>query len=133
MFYYKLNNGITIYKWSQKEEPTESLMQQKLDSLGFISYGVQTCSPWFERSMHAHDYEEIRAALSGCITFHFENLPITLEAGDILIIPPGIPHQVYVHNPRPFTAIKGSRSGERKVTEHGDGKGSLEYLQQNRG
>jgi hypothetical protein len=32
------------------------------------------------------------------------------------------------HNGLPFSAFKGSPSGERKVTEHGDGTGSIESL-----
>jgi mannose-6-phosphate isomerase-like protein (cupin superfamily) len=125
----KLPNGIIIYKWPHKIVPTEDLMKKELESLGFKAYDLQTCPPWFDRSRHGHDYEEIRAAVSGCITFHFDELPITIEAGDILVIPAGIPHQVSIHNSNPFTAFKGSRSGERKVTEFGDGKGSVEDLQ----
>ncbi|APJ04963.1 AraC family ligand binding domain-containing protein [Silvanigrella aquatica] len=132
MNHYKLPNGIVIYKWSLKVDPTEELMKQQLESLGFKAYDLQTCPPWFDRSRHGHDYEEIRAAVSGCITFHFDEFPITLESGDILVIPPGIPHHVSIHNSKPFTAFKGSRSGERKVTEYSDAKGSVEDLQKNK-
>ncbi|MBX9838899.1 cupin domain-containing protein [Silvanigrella sp.] len=125
-------NGITIYKWPHKIDPTENLMKEELEKLGFKAYDLQTCPPWFERSKHGHDYEEIRAAVSGCITFHFDEFPITMESGDILVIPAGIPHEVIIHNSKPFTAFKGSRSGERKVTELGDGKGSVEDLQKNK-
>jgi mannose-6-phosphate isomerase-like protein (cupin superfamily) len=61
-------------------------------------------------------------------TFHFDGFPVTIEAGDILLIPGGMAHEVISHNGRPFSAYKGSRSGERKVTEHGDAKGSVEQL-----
>ncbi len=44
------------------------------------------------------------------------------------LIPAGVPHTVVSHNGRPFTAYKGSTSGVRSVTEHGDGKGSIEDL-----
>jgi mannose-6-phosphate isomerase-like protein (cupin superfamily) len=63
------------------------------------------------------------------ITFHFDGGPVTIEAGDILIIPGGVPHEVRVHNERPFRAYKGSVSGKRSVTELGDGKGRMEELQ----
>lgn len=128
MYQFILPNGVTLYKWPHKVDPTEQTMKHELEKLGFKAYDLQTCDPWFERSRHGHDYEEIRAAVSGCITFHFDGLPITIEAGDILVIPPGIPHHVIIHNSRPFTAFKGSRSGERKVTEFGDGKGSVEDI-----
>ncbi|BBH54540.1 cupin domain-containing protein [Fluviispira sanaruensis] len=128
MYQFKLPNGIVLYKWPHKIDPTEELMKKELINLGFKAYDLQTCGPWFERSSHAHNYEEIRAAVEGCITFHFAEFPITIEAGDIVIIPPGIPHEAISHNSRPFKAFKGSRSGERSVTEFGDGRGSIEDL-----
>ncbi|HTU57127.1 MAG TPA: hypothetical protein VMF89_01820, partial [Polyangiales bacterium] len=61
-------------------------------------------------------------------TFHFDEYPVTIEAGDILLIPGGVAHEVIAHNGNTFTAFKGSTSGERKVTEHADGSGSVEDL-----
>ena len=54
---------------------------------------------------------------------------MTIEAGDILLIPAGVAHEVITHNDRPFSAYKGSTSGERSVSELGDGKGSVEWLE----
>jgi quercetin dioxygenase-like cupin family protein len=85
-------------------------------------------APWFERSRHGHDEPEIRGAVDGVITFHFDEYPVTIEAGDILLIPGGVAHEVITHNGKTFSAYKGSLSGERKVTEHGDGHGSIEDL-----
>ncbi len=95
---------------------------------GYTVYDLQTVAPWFERSRHAHNEPEIRAAVSGTITFHFDDMPITIEGGDILFIPGGLAHEVISHNGAPFSAFKGSISGKRNVTEYGDGKGSIEYL-----
>lgn len=128
MRHYKLPNGVQIYKWPHKQSPTEKLMKYQLQMLGFKAYDLQTCPAWFERSLHCHDYEEIRAAVEGCITFHFVEYPLTLEAGDIVIIPASLPHEVISHNANPFKAFKGSRSGERKVTEFSLGMGSVESL-----
>lgn len=129
-----LFDSIKVFKWPHKEKPTESTVADEMKKHGFTAYDLQTIPPWFERSRHAHDYEEIRAAVAGVTTFHFDLGPITIEAGDILIIPAGLPHAVQTHNDQPFMAFKGSQSGERKVTELGDGKGSVEDLQsQNRG
>jgi len=121
-------NGVTLIKWSRKEEPTAESVAEEMKQFGFGVYDLQTIGPWFERSRHAHDHEEIRAAVSGVTTFHFDDCPVTVEGGDILLIPGGLPHEVISHNGRPFTAYKGSRSGERNVTEYGDAKGSLEAL-----
>lgn len=54
--------------------------------------------------------------------------PITIEGGDILLIPGGLAHEVISHNSRPFFAYKGSLNGQRKVTELGNGTGRVERL-----
>ncbi|HEY5595488.1 MAG TPA: cupin domain-containing protein [Nitrospiria bacterium] len=121
-------NGVKLIKWGKKEEPTAESVAEEMRRFGYGVYDLQTVAPWFERDRHAHDEPEIRAAVSGAITFHFDEYPITIEAGDILLIPGGMAHEVFSHNARPFSAYKGSLSGERKVTEHEHGKGSLESL-----
>jgi mannose-6-phosphate isomerase-like protein (cupin superfamily) len=125
-------NGVKLIKWGRKEEPTAELVAEEMKRFGYTVYDLQTIGPWFERSRHAHDYEEIRGAVSGVTTFHFDDCPITIEAGDILLIPGGMAHEVISHNGRPFSAYKGSLSGERKVTEHGDAKGSVEEVTRKR-
>ncbi|WP_434415183.1 AraC family ligand binding domain-containing protein [Nannocystis pusilla] len=124
----RLPNGVTVYKWPHNVEPTAESVAAEMARFGFRSYDLQTVPPWFFRSRHAHDEEEIRGAVTGVTTFHFDEGPVTLEAGDILIIPSGVQHEVRSHNGRTFSAYKGSRSGERHVTEHGDGRGSVEAL-----
>ncbi len=124
----KLPNGVTVQKWPHQVPPDEVSVAREMAGLGFESYDLQTVPAWFLRSRHAHDEEEIRGAVDGVITFHFDEGPVTLEAGDILVIPAGVAHEVRVHNARTFTAYKGSRSGKRSVTELGDGKGSVEDL-----
>ena len=121
-------NGVKLIKWGWKEDPTAETVSGEMKRFGFNVYDLQTVDPWFERSLHAHDEPEIRGAVSGTITFHFDNLPITIEGGDILLIPGGLEHEVISHNGRPFSAYKGSISGQRKVKEMGDSKGSLESL-----
>jgi mannose-6-phosphate isomerase-like protein (cupin superfamily) len=121
-------NGVKLVKWSRKEPPTAESVAAEMRGFGYKVYDLQTVSPWFERSRHAHDEPEIRGAVDGVITFHFDDYPVTIESGDILLIPGGIAHEVIGHNGNTFTAYKGSLSGERKVTEHGDGSGSVEDL-----
>jgi mannose-6-phosphate isomerase-like protein (cupin superfamily) len=124
----KLSAGasqIRVLKWPHKEPPTPERVKREMEQFGFGVYDLQTIPGWFERSVHAHDYDEIRGVTAGNTTFHFENiLPITLEPGDILFIPAGMPHEVISHNANPFTAYKGSTSGARSVTELGNGKGA---------
>ena len=121
-------NGVKLVKWGRKEEPTAESVAQEMQRFGYSVYDLQTVAPWFQRSRHAHDEPEIRGAVSGVITFHFDDMPITIEGGDILLIPGGLAHEVISHNSRPFSAYKGSASGQRKVTEHADAHGSVEEL-----
>lgn len=121
-------SGVKLIKWPHQTTPTETSVSSEMEAHGYRVYDLQTVPGWFVRSRHAHDEPEIRAAVQGVITFHFDDGPVTMEAGDILLIPAGIAHEVRVHNANSFTAYKGSRSGVRSVTEHGDGKGSVEDL-----
>lgn len=125
--YYK---DVKVFKWPYKEIPTEEKVRKEMEKYGFIVYDLQTVPGWFERSRHSHDYDEIRGAVEGVITFHFDEGPVTIEAGDILIIPAGKPHIVKVHNPNSFKAFKGSSTGKRKVTELENGYGSMEQLKE---
>ena len=124
----KFANGVGLEKWPHRTAPTEAAMREEMLRRGYKVYDLQTVEPWFFRARHAHDEPEIRGAVSGVITFHFDDLPITIEAGDILLIPGGVAHEVRSHNGQSFSAFKGSLSGERKVTEHGDAAGSIESL-----
>ena len=121
-------SGVTVTKWPHLEPPTAERVAEQMRDLGFKVYDLQTVPAWFVRDRHSHDEEEIRAAVSGVITFHFDDGTVTIEGGDILVIPAGVAHEVRTHNARTFSAYKGSRSGERKVTEHAAGKGSVEDL-----
>jgi mannose-6-phosphate isomerase-like protein (cupin superfamily) len=121
-------NGVVLMKWRRKEEPTAESVADEMRRFGYTVYDLQTVDPWFERDRHAHEEPEIRGAVSGAITFHFDDLPITVEAGDILLIPGRLAHEVISHNARPFSAYKGSLSGERKVQEHAESKGSVEEI-----
>ncbi len=127
------SRSVTVHKWPHQTTPNAESVSAEMASYGFRTYDLQTVPAWFVRSRHSHDEEEIRAAVDGVITFHFDHGPVTIEAGDILIIPSGVAHEVKVHNARTFSAYKGSRSGVRSVTEHGDGKGSVEDLAMTKG
>jgi mannose-6-phosphate isomerase-like protein (cupin superfamily) len=121
-------NGVELIKWARRETPTPETVAAAMQHLGYTVYDLQTVPGWFERSRHSHDEPEIRGAVNGTITFHFDDYPVTIEGGDILLIPAGLAHGVITHNGRPFSAFKGSTSGQRRVTEHGDGRGSVEDL-----
>jgi phosphoglycolate phosphatase len=120
---------VKLIKWPHKKTPTAELVKKEMEAFGYVAYDHQTIPGWFERSSHSHNEPEIRGATQGTTTFHFSHLPpITIEAGDILFIPPLIAHTVVSHHGGEFSAFKGSLSGNRSVSEHSDGKGSLEQL-----
>jgi cupin superfamily acireductone dioxygenase involved in methionine salvage len=121
-------NGVQLVKWPHKVAPTADSVAEAMRGYGYKVYDLQTVPAWFERSRHAHDEPEIRGAVDGVMTFHFDEYPITIEAGDVLLIPGGVAHEVIAHNGRTFSAFKGSLSGERRVTEHADGAGSVEDI-----
>lgn len=123
-------NGVQLIKWPHQAAPTAESVAAAMKGFGYGVYDLQTVPAWFHRSRHSHDEPEIRGAVDGVITFHFDEYPITIEAGDILLIPGGVAHEVITHNDRTFSAYKGSVSGVRSVTEHADGKGSVEDLAQ---
>jgi|GEM_PF-300366 len=108
-----------VHKWPHRHAPTEENVAEEMKRFGFTVYDLQTVEPWFHRSRHCHDEPEIRGAVDGVITFHFDSGPVTIEAGDILLIPGGLAHEVKTHNGRSFSAYKGSASGVRHVTEIG--------------
>lgn len=109
----------TVHKWPHSTEPTEETVASEMERFGYTVYDLQTVEPWFHRSRHTHDEPEIRGAVDGVITFHFDSGPVTIEPGDILLIPGGLAHEVRNHNGRSFSAYKGSVSGVRRVTELG--------------
>ncbi|MEK7747662.1 MAG: AraC family ligand binding domain-containing protein [Nitrospirota bacterium] len=113
-------NGVKLIKWGRLEAPTAESVSDEMKGFGYKVYDLQTVSPWFERARHAHEEPEIRGAVAGVITFHFDDFPVTVEGGDILLIPGGLAHEVIAHNGCPFSAYKGSQSGHRIVTEYGD-------------
>ncbi len=118
----KFPNGVCVFKWPHKVEPTAELVKSEMEKhqkdYHFEIYDLQTIPPWYERGLHAHDYDEIRGAVEGTTTFYFDGQHTTIEGGDIILIPGGVIHEVRSHNPRSFTAFKGSSTGIRSVTEH---------------
>ena len=48
---------------------------------------------------HSHDYYEFYFFLKGDITMHIDGVDHKLRMGDIVLIPPGVPHHCTNHNP----------------------------------
>ena len=48
---------------------------------------------------HTHNYYEFYFFLGGDVSIYIEGIRYALKAGDIILIPPGMHHHVFVHNP----------------------------------
>jgi quercetin dioxygenase-like cupin family protein len=46
--------------------------------------------------LHSHHNEQITYVLEGAIHFHIDNREITVRAGEVLCIPPNMPHEAFV-------------------------------------
>ena len=73
-------NEVTVHKWPHKNAPTSTTVALEMERVGFKTYDLQTVEPWFVRSRDSHDEQEIRGAVDGVITFHFDEGPATLDA-----------------------------------------------------
>lgn len=51
--------GVKVIKWPHKERPDAANVKREMADYGYRSHDLQTIPPWFERSRHSHDYDEI--------------------------------------------------------------------------
>jgi mannose-6-phosphate isomerase-like protein (cupin superfamily) len=49
--------------------------------------------------LHRHPYDETWIVLEGSLTFHSGDEVVTAETGDIVIVPPGMPHKFTNNGP----------------------------------
>ena len=45
--------------------------------------------------LHSHANEQITYVLSGVLKFHLEGREVTVHAGEVLCIPPNVPHEAF--------------------------------------
>lgn len=88
---------IQIQKWPHDERPTEEKLRALLRAEGLRPYRWSN-GPDDVYQTHTHSYHKVIYVVSGSITFGFpvEEDPVTLNAGDRLDLPPGIPHNAVV-------------------------------------
>lgn len=55
-------------------------------------------SPGAEVDSHAHDYYELYFFLEGTVSYLIEKQLYRLQAGDVVVIPPGIHHKAVIHD-----------------------------------
>jgi len=85
--------------------------------------GVQTCAPGYMTKFHAHPYSELIFVIEGEATFSFEGRDgesQTLQAGDMVALPPGIPH-AFRNSGTTTLRILGIHTSPERVVEFSDG------------
>lgn len=86
------------YNWDQVEVETvvsgvtkQVIKGDKAMVIRYV-YGPKSVFP-----NHRHPEEQITLILKGSITFEVDGDSTTYEPGDVLVIPPGVPHGATVH------------------------------------
>src|SRR6266516_3235921 len=85
------------YNWA--EIPTEK-MSDRLTRQVIHAQGMTIAQLWLGKGvvvpLHSHVNEQVSIVKSGAMAFEIEGEKIVLRAGDVLVIPPHVPHRVEV-------------------------------------
>jgi quercetin dioxygenase-like cupin family protein len=63
-----------------------------------VIHGAKTTAAWLDLKAgalvgrHQHPNEQLSMVVSGCLELHFDDRVVTLRSGDMLLIPPDVPH-----------------------------------------
>ncbi len=80
-----------------------------------VTVGMARIEPGAENPLHVHDNcSEIILLLAGSVRHVVADEVINLEAGDLLIVPPGIPHQARSIGPARAEMVIVYNSGRRE-------------------
>lgn len=94
------------------------------DGNSAIRTGVQVSEPGYVAPMHQHPYTELLHILSGTAEAWLEgqeDRPIRLEAGDMIELPPNIPHSFRVVGDQPMRLL-GIHLSRDRIVEYRDRK-----------
>ena len=100
-----------IDRWDHERDgaPTEESLRAKLEGLGYsVSRYVYPPGTFFPE--HTHSVDKIDAVVSGRFRMTVEGRELTLEAGDCLAVPRGIPHSAEVVGDQPVVSLDAIRS-----------------------
>ena len=93
----KQENIISVRKWTRTTPPTEEILHELLRQEGLSAY-LWSNDPGDFYTAHVHDFHKVVYVVSGSITFGFpvDGEPTTLQAGDRLDLPAGVPHNAAI-------------------------------------
>jgi quercetin dioxygenase-like cupin family protein len=81
------------YNWSQiPEEILNPLLGRKMINSRHVTVARIRLDKGAVVPMHSHPNEQISMIESGCLRFEVAGEEKTLRAGDVLVIPPDVPH-----------------------------------------
>jgi quercetin dioxygenase-like cupin family protein len=87
------SNAVQHVRW--QEVPTEN-MNPLFDRQYVVGHQVMVARISMKRGcivpLHSHPHEQISHVLSGVLRFTVDGKEITLGAGELLLIPPHVPH-----------------------------------------
>ena len=90
-------DSLQVIPWSENEALSEMAIRRKLNSeeLGYYSWANQ---PGDFYSEHTHPYNKVIYVVRGSITFNLPDMDktVTINPGDRLELPSGIPHSALV-------------------------------------
>jgi len=76
---------------------------------------------------HTFDTEQVWTVLSGGATVELDGGPATIQPGDTIVIPPGVPRQVRAH-PNGLAALVFARAGARAAMLDGTDRGVPDWI-----
>ncbi|SPE24384.1 Cupin 2 conserved barrel domain protein (fragment) [Candidatus Sulfotelmatomonas gaucii] len=92
------------------------MMNSKLDPATSQTFGIVQIDPGKRNPLHKHpNCEELLYVLSGSFESVVGSRRVVLHAGDIIRIPPNVPHQGINNTNAPMRAVISYSSGVRQI------------------
>lgn len=97
------------------------LMNSKLDPKSPMTFGIVEINAGQTNPLHVHpNCEELIYVLSGSCEHRIGDQTVVLEAGDLLRIPPGVPHTAKTSKKGPVRAVVVYNTGARQFETVGE-------------
>jgi mannose-6-phosphate isomerase-like protein (cupin superfamily) len=97
------------------------MMNSQIEHDSAQTFGIVQINPGHHNFLHSHpNCEEILYVLSGSGEHIVGDKKVLLHAGDLIRVPAGVPHQVFVLGNEPLRAVISYSSGDREVVNYGN-------------
>ena len=83
-------------KWDEIEaEPMSAFIERKFFYTENLMLARIVLKQGAHVPLHQHHNEQLTYVLSGALEFHIEGRVVVVRAGEVLTIPPNVPHQAF--------------------------------------